>query len=220
VQFANESFNTSALVAYDVEESLEVVKRKNVGLSLEISVIVPLDYLVFNLANPTQVAVNFDNLVAFLLVPVFVIREHGFLRWLGKMRLEPLYRFEVEQALHTEEVDCNLYGVVLTDLGDRLHTGTLHDLLGELVILIESQLVCLFLLVSMDPNKSRDTRSDDVQLEIRPVFLSRLRKHLDFLVHTGPVGVEVVPRRPRQVTVGKFVGVACPQALVQVSLVF
>ena len=70
-------------------------------------------------------------------------------------RVEPLDRINIKKTLHGEEVDSKLDDVTDVHLSDWLNAWTLHDLLNELLIFVETQLTLFFLLVPMDPDESR-----------------------------------------------------------------
>ena len=90
-------------------------------------------------------------------MPVFVVVEHGLPRWLTYLRQEPFYALDVDQTLHTVEIDGYLDYVALAHLDNRLDQGSLPD---ALELISASQVVrksfikrCrLFSLVTMDPD--------------------------------------------------------------------
>ena len=66
-----------------------MVEGEDLGLLLEVTTVVPLDYRVFDFANPTQVTVDLHYLVRMLLVVVLIIRENCLLGRLLEVGLEP-----------------------------------------------------------------------------------------------------------------------------------
>ena len=94
----------------------ERVYFEDAKLALEVRCIVPLDNGVFNHANTAQIAMDLHDAVRMLVMPVFVVVEHGFSCRLAYLWNEPLHTLNVDQALHAEEIDCYFNYVTLTHL--------------------------------------------------------------------------------------------------------
>ena len=132
VQLADEAFHTSALIRYDPKVGAERINLEDAKLALEVGCVVPLDDGVFHHANATQVAMDLHDAVRMLMMPVFIVVEHGLSCRLTDLRYEPLQALNIDQSLHAEEIDRNFNYVTLTYLHYRLNQWSLLDAL-ELV---------------------------------------------------------------------------------------
>ena len=132
VQLADETFHARALIRYDLKVGAERVNFEDAKLALEVGCVVPLYDRVLHHANATQVAMDLHDAVRMLMMPVFIVVEHGLSCRLTDLWYEPLQALNIYQSLHAEEIDRDFNYVTLTHLHYRLNQRSLLNAL-ELV---------------------------------------------------------------------------------------
>ena len=127
---------------------------------LIVSIVVPLYDCVFDLADATQITVNFRYFIRNQVVSVFIIGQHVLLSRRAQTRMEPLHTAQVQHSLHARKIDSELYSVALAYLSDGLDVGPAKHFVSKFFVPIVGlrlvfkvvflSLKCLF--VAMHPH--------------------------------------------------------------------
>ena len=108
MQLEDESIYAGTIEANYAEISFQFIDCFHKGLIwltlLVITMVVPLDYRVFNFANTAQIAVDLHNLVLVLMMVILIICQDGLLGWNAHPGREPINTTEVKNSLHVEVV--------------------------------------------------------------------------------------------------------------------
>jgi hypothetical protein len=97
---ANESINASTFDQINSKDVFQKAKVQQLLLALEVTLIVPLHYLVFHLADAAHVTVYFLDPVFIFALPVPVIIVHSLFRLRNNARLSPFNAGRVHETLH------------------------------------------------------------------------------------------------------------------------
>lgn len=135
VDLAYKAIDAGTEVALHLEQWFEETEVHQLGLPLEVLIIVPLNNWVLQLTDPICVAEYFQYPIFDIsLFSVIIVGEHGVSGWIREHGREPFDGVDVDHALHIEEIDGDLNGVALRHLVDGLNVRPINQLLHLLPV--------------------------------------------------------------------------------------